>query len=236
MKNRILFIEKTPDYSDVMRYYLENNYYIAFSPSNNDALHKIEKDEKIRLIIYDNDPPALDGLAFLKTIRKNHYTIPFILLSDNLNIKSDVEIIKNTLFLNKPFQIEALIQVIEGLIPKTAINEKRKYPRISMNRNIVISDKKSGKKIEGSIENISIGGMRILLRDFIESFDDHEMEFQLGDLKLKLDKSRIVHKTKSDDNKISIGIEFVDLNDNILSVIENFIREVIMNAIITKKE
>jgi DNA-binding response OmpR family regulator len=228
MKSRILFVETSPDISDVVRIFLENHYYVGYSPSSSDALHKVENDENIRLIVYSNDPPILDGLDFLKIIRKHRMTIPFILLGDDNDISSEIEIIKNSLYVNKPIEIETLLQIIEAIIPASyESKERRKYPRIKLNKSATIKHLRDGKEIDCLIENISLGGMRVKLDKFIDSFEENELIVNFDNLTFEIQKQSTIYS----EDGIRFGVEFKSLNETTYHKIENLIKKFILESI-----
>lgn len=232
MKSRILFVETSPDISDVVRIFLENHYYVAYSPSSSDALHKVENDENVRLVVYSNDPPALDGLEFLKIIRKHRITVPFILLGDDNDISSEIEIIKNSLYVNKPVEIDTLLQIIEAIIPASyKSKERRKYPRIPLNKNATIKHLKDGKEVDCMIENISLGGMRVKLDKFIESFEENELVVNFDNLTFEIKKQSTIYN----EDGIRFGVEFKSLNEEVYHKIENLIKKFILDGISTAK-
>jgi DNA-binding response OmpR family regulator len=233
MKNKILFIERESDLSDVLRIYLENHYYIAFSSSNIDSLHRLEKEENIKLIIYNNEPPLADGLEFLKIIRKNHYSTPFIMLSDETDIKEEVEIIKNTLFLSRQSDIESILQIIETIVPGRSPKEKRQYPRLKINQNVDLYCTVNQKKLKSFIENISLGGMRLRMDGEKENFDDTSLEFLIDNFKIILTKVKTVYFEKNLKDENVYGIKFIEVSDESSSNIHNLVTNLIKKAIIT---
>lgn len=231
MKNRILFIENEPDLSDVLRIYLENHYYLGYSPSNSDALHRLENDDNVKLVIYNNEPPYCNGVKFLKIIRKNHFMVPYILLSDDEAQKDEIEIIKNSLFIRKPVEIETILQIIETIIPKSSPKERRKFPRVNVNKEITLKHKHSDKALNVHLENISLGGMKLKLKDFINNFEEKEIEIEFDDIHIKVNKFRTIYSDEESSDGISLGIEFKELNDESFKTIHKIIRDTIMGEI-----
>lgn len=236
MKNRILFIEHIPDLSDILRFYLENHYYLALSKNNEDAFNRLKKDDNIKLIIYNNEPSVNNnGLDFLKLIRKNHYYTPLILLSDEYEKKEEIEIIKNTLFLNKNSDIEAILQIIETIIPKKSPKEKRKFPRVNINKSVEIFCMLNQKKINTLIENISLDGMRIKISGKCNDLDYNVIEFCIDDYKIIISKVKIIYCEKCSENEYVYGIKFIEINENSLNKIQNLVTHYIKKSIITSE-
>ncbi len=233
MKNRILFIENEPDLSDILRIYLENNYYLTYSPSNSDALHKLESMDNVKLIIYNDTPPKTDGLGFLKTIRKNHYTTPFIILSDDTELKKEAEIIKNTLYMPKHGDIEAILQIIETIIPKEQ-KERRQFPRVNMGKTLYVKNNSTSEEYTANLENLSIGGMKIKLQDFTRNFNEDNLEISFDDVKITLNKVKTVYSGNDSPDGIVMGVEFNEISDNAFKTIQDIISTIIMDRIISK--
>ncbi len=233
MKNRILFVEQTQDLSDILRIYLENNYYVSYSPTEKDAEHKLENIDNIKLIMYNDDLPEYNGIEFCKNIRKNGFKTPFILLSEDKELKKELEIIKNTLFLPKHSEIEAILQIIQTLIPMEQ-KEKRQFPRIDINKPFKLKNLCSGETYSGNLSNLSIGGMKVDIKNFSNNFDNTNLEISIDDVKITLNNVHTVYSDTKSADSIVMGIEFKEMNSETYQKIQDIISTIIMDRIISK--
>ncbi len=231
MKNRILFVEKNQDLSDILRIYLENHYYVGYASSDTDALTRLQKDEKIKLVIYHNEPPELDGLSFLKNIRKQHFSVPFILLSDESEVKEEVEIIRNTLFLHKHVEIDAMLQIIKTIIPEDRNSELRQYPRVNIKKLVVFYAPEEQKSFEGYVDNISLGGMRVQVNKEITEPDNTNLEFELFGKKVEINKMETVYTAQGKGNEKILGIKFSEMDNNHMRTIHDLISKIILTSL-----
>ncbi|MBI4857326.1 MAG: response regulator [Acetobacterium woodii] len=88
--------------------------------SAQDALSLLEGPEKIELIFLDWNMPGMNGLEFLKTIKKNDQFkhIPVVMVTTENMPESVIEAVKAgvTHYITKPFSIEELMKkIIESL-------------------------------------------------------------------------------------------------------------------------
>ncbi len=116
---KILIVDDEKLIRDVIKEYAENEgYKITEAENGEDALNKV-KNENIDLIVLDVMMPKMDGLTFLKTLRKET-NIPVIILSarseeyDKLtgfNLEADD-------YLTKPFSPKELIARIKAILKR----------------------------------------------------------------------------------------------------------------------
>jgi C4-dicarboxylate-specific signal transduction histidine kinase len=119
-KYKVLIAEDAPVQGKKLKYVLEKlGYDVVWALDGQLALEQIEHHE-FALIISDYQMPNLDGLEFLKAVRKNPVSqnIPYILLTtieDEMVFLESLEAGANE-FLNKPFRPEELKLRTKNLI------------------------------------------------------------------------------------------------------------------------
>jgi PAS domain S-box-containing protein len=119
----VLYVDDEPDILDIGKRFLENEGDIAIETSESaiTALKKL-KYEMYDAVVSDYEMPYMDGISFLKTVKKE-YNIPFILLTGKGREEVVIEGINNGLdfyfekegdpkkiFMDLSFQLKTLIQ------------------------------------------------------------------------------------------------------------------------------
>lgn len=115
----ILFVEDEAVMIESIRIGLENCGYRFFGTHRAlQALHQLRQGgQRIDLIVTDYLMPGMNGIDFLKAVRKSHPTLPVIIMSANADKNLLIEAIKNRCdgFIEKPFSPEQLVSEIERL-------------------------------------------------------------------------------------------------------------------------
>jgi two-component system, NtrC family, response regulator AtoC len=108
MTHTILVVDDEIRLADVLTVALSDLGYLAIAA--NDAREAIEilKTEHIDLVLTDLRLPGMDGRQLLNIIRKNHPTIPVVMITAFASVRDAVELIKEGAFdyIAKPFEIE----------------------------------------------------------------------------------------------------------------------------------
>jgi CheY-like chemotaxis protein len=102
-----------------------NGYRVINAQSGEEALLQL-KQSKVSLVILDIMMPGMDGLEALKYIKSypDFRQTPIILMSGGRPLVKQQDY-KWDVFLNKPFEINHLLTIVEELIGKAGeINEK----------------------------------------------------------------------------------------------------------------
>lgn len=125
---KLLIVDDEKLIRDVIREYAENEKFECLEAENGIEALDIIKNEKIDLVILDIMMPKMDGLAFLKNMKKE-VNIPVIILSardeeyDKLigfDLNADD-------YLTKPFSPKELIARIKAVLRRSGINLNNTY-------------------------------------------------------------------------------------------------------------
>lgn len=119
----ILLIEDEVDIQEILTDYLNDIYKdlkITIANHGVEAAIKCSNFEKFDLIISDQHMPYMDGISFLKYLRKEdkvNSETPFLFLSAYIkNVQSILEELNNVHFLDKPISYEKFDQKVKELL------------------------------------------------------------------------------------------------------------------------
>ena len=119
MKLHVISID---DSKAVLKYvewvFSASSHTVETEISGREALKKLQKDSsQYDLILLDWEMPELDGIGFLKELKKNNIKIPVAMLTSKNNEKDIREAISYGVeeFIMKPFTPEILIEKIEEI-------------------------------------------------------------------------------------------------------------------------
>jgi two-component system, chemotaxis family, chemotaxis protein CheY len=121
MKKNILIIDDSESIREVIATGLEDAGYTVIKGVNGrDGLTCLENNPDVELIITDLNMPVMDGISFLKEVRKSsrHKYVPIIILTTESQEAKKLEA-RNagaTGWIIKPFSKEKLITVIKKLV------------------------------------------------------------------------------------------------------------------------
>lgn len=142
---KILVVDDETEILEIVKKGLRSRgYHVLEALSAEDALkHLNESTHKINLVLTDYAMPGMDGIALLKNIRKNHGSLPVIMMTGNGQKDLVIEALRYGCdsFIEKPFTLEQLIVEIKSIELKRA--ESR------------LGDKSSGESILKELDEIS---------------------------------------------------------------------------------
>lgn len=102
----ILIIEDDSSYKRMLEVFLKNEGYVVLTASNSEeALEKL-KGKEIDLVILDYKLPVIDGLEFLKIVRKTSLKdLKVIMITANGNVETFIKAMDCGVldYFNKPF-------------------------------------------------------------------------------------------------------------------------------------
>ncbi|ABJ78949.1 MULTISPECIES: response regulator [Leptospira] len=118
---RILIVDDSAVFRKILNLHLSNSDFdILEAVDGQDGLDKLQSD-KVDLIVSDMNMPNMDGITFVKEIKKdpkNKFT-PIIMLTteSQTEVKNEGLAAGARAWLTKPFSPEELVQTIHKLLP-----------------------------------------------------------------------------------------------------------------------
>ncbi|GCE11528.1 response regulator [Tengunoibacter tsumagoiensis] len=122
MGKLILVVDDDPDIREILQSLLEDEDYLVEVASDGEAaLQKMESGLRPHLILLDLLMPRMDGMTFVQEIQNRNlrHSLPIILLSAHARSKEHLGKIHLDGFMNKPFDINALLALISTLINRS---------------------------------------------------------------------------------------------------------------------
>jgi two-component system chemotaxis response regulator CheY len=121
MKKNILIIDDSESIREVVSSGLEQSgYNVIKGIHGEDGLKCLEESESVDLVITDLNMPVMDGISFLKAMRKNvkYKYLPVIILTTESQEqkKQEARTAGATGWIIKPFSKEKLLEVIKKVI------------------------------------------------------------------------------------------------------------------------
>lgn len=115
MNKTILLAEDDRAIIEVVKIILEGEGHVVLQGVNEDEVMEILKKNEIHLILLDIGLGGTDGIVLAKKIKNNNSTshIPIIIVSANNEVESKAKNAGVDGFLAKPFELDALINVIK---------------------------------------------------------------------------------------------------------------------------
>jgi len=121
MSNNILIVDDSASIREVISIGLSNAGYTVITGINGeDGLNLLSRSDDIKLIITDLNMPVMDGITFLKEIRKieRYKYLPVLILTTESQEQKKLEAkhAGATGWIIKPFVNEKLIAVVKKII------------------------------------------------------------------------------------------------------------------------
>jgi two-component system chemotaxis response regulator CheY len=121
MKKKILIVDDSESIREVISVGLQlNGFDVVKGINGKDGLDKLGSENKFDLVITDLNMPVMDGITFLKELRKQNnsmYTPVIILTTESQETKKqEARQAGATAWIVKPFTNEKLINVIKKLM------------------------------------------------------------------------------------------------------------------------
>ncbi len=117
LKWSILIVDDEPGVRESLKMLLKSTYDIYTASDGEEAL-RIIKERRIHLVTLDLNMPKLSGIETLREIRKIDKEVPVIIITGYGTQKDQKEagLYGVTEFISKPFKIDAMISLIEGIL------------------------------------------------------------------------------------------------------------------------
>jgi DNA-binding response OmpR family regulator len=124
----ILYIEDDKIFVSKIKYILEKFFKFVFIATNGEEALELFKTNNINLIISDINMPKMDGLVFLKNLRKINSKVSFIFLTARKEVDIIIDAIQFDIsnYVLKPFDLENFLFIIN----KTLDKDYKKYIKL----------------------------------------------------------------------------------------------------------
>jgi DNA-binding NtrC family response regulator len=135
----ILIVDDERSFGEVVAQRLRQRGFTAAAVANGpDALKRLEETTTIEVVLLDLKMPVMDGIATLKSIKKEYPLAEVVMLTGDATIDSAIEAMKSGAFdyLVKPLDIDKVIDKINAAAKRkrdheAGIREVRSRPYIS---------------------------------------------------------------------------------------------------------
>lgn len=134
MAHDILIVDDEADIRALIAGILEDEGYSTREAGNSDAALEAIRARRPSLVIQDIwlQGSALDGLGILAAVKRDHPDVPVVMISGHGNIETAVEAIKVGAydFIEKPFQTDRLLIIVERAIEAAMLRRENKELRL----------------------------------------------------------------------------------------------------------
>lgn len=123
LKKKILIIENEPDIVDIISFILlEEGYDVAHQPSISTDILETIRSVNPDLILLDNWLDGISGSEFCKVLKTEHqdYLVPVVIISANADLPQIAAACKADGYIEKPFDVLPMLQVISEVLTKNA--------------------------------------------------------------------------------------------------------------------
>ncbi len=114
----ILIVDDEKNIRDSLRRYLSHSGLQGLTAGNGFAAQRLLESEPVHAIVLDLKMPEMDGLAFIKWVREQGYTMPILMISAHGEISDAVKAIKLGAqdYMEKPFNPDSLVMRLKTLL------------------------------------------------------------------------------------------------------------------------
>ena len=121
--NKVLILDDDPDILELIELSLKKVGFDVIPAENSKKAQEIFQSDNFSLLIVDRALPCIDGLEFVKNIRKSGNTIPVIFLTAKSDLEERLDGFKNggDDYITKPFDIKEFIARIQALLRRCNI-------------------------------------------------------------------------------------------------------------------
>jgi DNA-binding response OmpR family regulator len=128
--NKVLILDDDPDILELIELSLKKVGFDVIPAENSKKAQRIFQSDNFLLLIVDRTLPCIDGLDFVKNIRKSGNTVPVIFLTARSELEERLDGFKNggDDYITKPFDIKEFVARVQALLRRcqttTGINSK----------------------------------------------------------------------------------------------------------------
>ncbi|MDY0397816.1 MAG: sigma-54 dependent transcriptional regulator [Desulfuromonas thiophila] len=132
----ILIVDDEKNYGTVLSRLLQQQGHRTSWVGNPFAALELLAQENIQLILSDLKMPLLDGVAFLQQVRREHGTIPFIILTAYASVDTALAAMKAGAFdyLTKPFDNSELLLIVAKALDYARLQAQNQLLRAQLER------------------------------------------------------------------------------------------------------
>ncbi|NUP13536.1 MAG: response regulator [Polyangiaceae bacterium] len=120
MTKRVLVVEDDPDMAEVMLMTLESAGYITHAAANGKLALDAIAAQLPDLILLDMMMPVMDGWECAREVRGRFGRIPIVVVTAAEHARARAEEIDADDVLSKPFDVQALLEIVEKNLEQTA--------------------------------------------------------------------------------------------------------------------
>jgi len=129
MNEKILIIDHEPDIRKDLETILAKKSYQVMTASGSEAAISVLKSESLDLVIMDIRMPEMDGLEFMREVKKLGDDVEIIVLTGSVSVENAVKALRDDGafdFLAKPLKnVEQLINSVKEALQKQRLYKKR---------------------------------------------------------------------------------------------------------------
>jgi DNA-binding NtrC family response regulator len=129
MNEKILIIDHEPDIRKDLETILAKKGYQVMTASGSEAAISVLKSESLDLVIMDIRMPEMDGLEFMREVKKLGDDVEVIVLTGSVSVENAVKTLRDDGafdFLAKPLKnVDQLINSVKEALQKQRLYKKR---------------------------------------------------------------------------------------------------------------
>ncbi|MGD2150666.1 MAG: response regulator [Desulfobacterales bacterium] len=121
----LLLVDDEQSFVEIMSQRLRRRgFIVSYACSGQEALHRLEGDDSIEVVVLDVKMPGMDGIETIRMIKKKRPLVKIIMLTGHATVNSAIEAMKlgASDYLMKPCDLEELVLKV-----KAAANKKRSH-------------------------------------------------------------------------------------------------------------
>lgn len=168
---KILVVDDDVAMAEMCRELLKSKGYASdVVTGGKDAIEKISRDGRYRIVLTDLVMPEMDGIALLKGIKQLNPQVDVIVMTSYGTVSNAVEAMKlgASDYITKPFKRDELIIVIEKIIKLQSLEGEVERLRSELGEKYtfgnIISDNQKMKEIYEIISNVSNAEANVLIQ------------------------------------------------------------------------
>ncbi len=167
MNEKILIIDDEQDICLLIKGLLEDEGYEAFIANNSDQAYEIIEKSCPDIVIQDIwlQGSDEDGIDILKSVKKKHPNIAFIMISGHGTIETAVSAIKLGAydFIEKPFKSDRLLLMVQRAIENSKLKKQNIALKKQANKKLLGASRQIADNIRQTLDKVALSNSRILI-------------------------------------------------------------------------